>query len=249
MDPMRGRQGEPPWPAAGGRAARFAGAGQAVRKGEVLAYAAPTAGAIERSNQLAQQAELRAAQGLARQRVARLQALADTVARKDIEAAEAELHSLTQRLAAVGAGLQQRDALVAPASGVIASANAVAGQVVDARELAFEVVDPRHLRIEALAYPPGAAQDIASAYLALGGRRCPWRFVGRPAACARGTAPVVHGRCAGPGAPALGQPACARGRRTRTRSRHGGAGGRAAAQCRTRASSGSRPRPSALSHA
>ncbi|MBN9341315.1 MAG: HlyD family efflux transporter periplasmic adaptor subunit [Comamonadaceae bacterium] len=152
--------------------------GQAVRKGEVLAYVVPTAGAIERSNQLAQQAELRAAQGLARQRVARLQALADTVARKDIEAAEAELQSLTQRLAAVGAGLQQRDALVAPASGVIASANAVAGQVVDARELVFEVVDPRHLRIEALAYDPAQAQDIASAHLALGGQALPLRFLG-----------------------------------------------------------------------
>ena len=40
------------------------GVGQAVRKGEVLAYVVPTAGAIERSNQLAQQAELRAARDL-----------------------------------------------------------------------------------------------------------------------------------------------------------------------------------------
>jgi len=152
--------------------------GQAVRKGEVLAYVVPTAGAIERSNQLAQQAELRAAQGLARQRVARLQALADTVARKDIEAAEAELHSLTQRLAAVGAGLQQRDALVAPASGVIASASAVAGQVVDARELVFEVVDPRHLRIEALAFDPALGADVGSATLAVGNQRVPLVFVG-----------------------------------------------------------------------
>ncbi len=41
------------------------GVGQAVRKGEVLAYVVPTAGAIERSNQVAQQAELRAARDLA----------------------------------------------------------------------------------------------------------------------------------------------------------------------------------------
>ena len=64
------------------------GVGQAVRKGEVLAYVVPTAGAIERSNQLAQQAELRAARDLAARRVARLTELADTVPRKDIEAAE-----------------------------------------------------------------------------------------------------------------------------------------------------------------
>ena len=35
--------------------------GQSVKKGQVLAYVVPTAGALERSGQLAQQAELRAA--------------------------------------------------------------------------------------------------------------------------------------------------------------------------------------------
>lgn len=154
------------------------GVGQAVRKGEVLAYVVPTAGAIERSNQLAQQAELRAARDLAARRVARLAELADTVPRKDIEAAESELQSLTQRLGAVGAGLATRDALVAPVSGVIASANAVAGQVVDARELVFEVVDPSRLRIEALAYDPAQAQSVAGATLAVAGQRVPLRFLG-----------------------------------------------------------------------
>ena len=154
------------------------GVGQAVRKGEVLAYVVPTAGAIERSNQLAQQAELRAARDLAARRVERLTELADTVPRKDIEAAESELQSLTQRLGAVGAGLATRDALVAPVSGVIASANAVAGQVVDARELVFEVVDPSRLRIEALAYDPAQAQSVAGATLAVGGQRVPLRFLG-----------------------------------------------------------------------
>ena len=154
------------------------GVGQVVRKGEVLAYVVPTAGAIERSNQLAQQAELRAARDLAARRVERLTELADTVPRKDIEAAESELQSLTQRLGAVGAGLATRDALVAPVSGVIASANAVAGQVVDARELVFEVVDPSRLRIEALAYDPAQAQSVAGATLAVGGQRVPLRFVG-----------------------------------------------------------------------
>ena len=153
--------------------------GQSVKKGQVLAYVVPTAGALERSGQLAQQAELRAAKELAQRRLARLRELADTVARKDIEAAESELQSLTARLAAVGAGLQQRDALVAPVSGVIASANAVAGQVLDAREQVFEVVDPARLRIEALAYDPAQAQDVAGASLALpGGQSVPLRFLG-----------------------------------------------------------------------
>ena len=158
------------------------GVGQHVSKGQILAYVVPTAGALEQSSQLAQQAELRAAHALAERRVARLHELADTVARKDIEAAESELQSLNARLAAVGAGLARRDALRAPVSGVIASANAVAGQVVDAREQLFEVVDPSRLRIEALAYDPAQAQDVASASLAVpgaeGGQAVPLRFIG-----------------------------------------------------------------------
>ena len=57
----------------------------------------------------------------------------------------------------------------APVDGVIASAHAVVGQVLDAREQVFEVVDPARLRIEALAYDPAQAQDVAGASLALPG--------------------------------------------------------------------------------
>ena len=142
--------------------------GQPVRKGEVLAYVVPAAAPIERANQAAQLAELRAAKALAEQRVARLQELADTVPRKDIEAAESEARSLAARIAAIGAGLDAREALAAPVSGVIAAANAVAGQVVDARELVFEIVDPARLRIEALAFDAALAADIGSASLAVG---------------------------------------------------------------------------------
>jgi cobalt-zinc-cadmium efflux system membrane fusion protein len=153
-------------------------AGQAVQRGEVLAYVVPSTAPIERSNQAAQLAELRAAKALADKRVARLNELADTVPRKDIEAAESEAQSLAARIAAVGGGLSTREALVAPVSGVIASAHVVAGQVVDARELLFEIVDPSRMRIEALAFDAGVAADIGSATLALGEQRVPLAFVG-----------------------------------------------------------------------
>jgi hypothetical protein len=152
--------------------------GQAVRKGEVLAYVAPSAAPIERSNQAAQLAELRAARALADKRVARLQELADTVPRKEIEAAESEVASLAARIAAVGGGLSTREALMAPVSGVIASAHGVAGQVVDARELVFEIVDPARLRIEALAFDAALASNIGGATMAVGDRRVPLVFVG-----------------------------------------------------------------------
>jgi hypothetical protein len=151
---------------------------QAVKKGEVLAYVVPSSGAIERSNQASALAELRAAKALAQKRLARLQALSDTVPRKDIEAAQSELISLTERMAAVGAGLNNRDALVAPVSGVIASSNAVAGQVVDARELVFEVVDPSRLRIEALAYDADVVSNVAGATVALGVDTVALTFIG-----------------------------------------------------------------------
>lgn len=153
-------------------------AGQAVRKGEVLAYVVSSSAPIERANQAAQLAELRAAKGLADKRVARLKELADTVPRKDIEAAESEAASLAERIAAVGAGLATREALVAPVAGVIASAHVVAGQVVDARELMFEIIDPGRLRIEALAFDPALAANVGSATLAVGNQRVPLAFIG-----------------------------------------------------------------------
>ncbi len=153
-------------------------AGQTVRKGEVLAYVVPSAAPIERSNQAAQLAELRAARDLADKRAARLKELADTVPRKEIEAAESEVASLAQRIAALNGGLNNRDTLVAPVSGVIASTSVVAGQVVDARELVFEIVDPKRLRIEALAFDAAVAADVAGATLAVGDERVKLSFLG-----------------------------------------------------------------------
>lgn len=152
--------------------------GQAVRKGEVLAYVLPSAAPIERSNQAAQLAELRAAKALADKRIARLQALADTVPRKEIEAVESEAASLAARIAAVGGGLSTREALRAPVAGVIASAHVVAGQVVDARELIFEIVDPSRLRIEALAFDAALVSNIGAATMAVGDKRVPLVFIG-----------------------------------------------------------------------
>jgi len=137
--------------------------GQPVKKGEVLAFVRPSVGAIERGNQAAQAAELRSNQLLAERRLARLKQLEGTVPQKDIEAAQAEVMALTERLAAVGGSLSSTEALVAPATGVIASANVVAGQVVDAREVLFEIVDPARLLIEATAHDAKLATRIVAA--------------------------------------------------------------------------------------
>lgn len=124
-------------------------AGQAVTRGEVLAWVRHHAEPYAAANQQAQLAELRSQRRLAEQRLARLESLEGTVPRKEIEAARAEAQSLTQRERSVGASLAAREALVAPVSGVIARATALAGQVVDAREILFEVIDPARMLVEA----------------------------------------------------------------------------------------------------
>jgi hypothetical protein len=140
-------------------------AGQAVRQGEVLAYIRHHAEPYAQANQEAQLAELRSSRQLAVQRVERLQSLEGTVPRKEIEAARAELQSLSAREKSIGASLGAREALVAPVSGVIARAQAVAGQVADARELLFEIVDTSRLMVEATTADAALPARMAGASL------------------------------------------------------------------------------------
>lgn len=184
--------------------------GRTVRKGDVLAYIRPSNGALERGGQAALAAELRAGKALAEKRVARLEQLDGSVPGKDIEAARHELQSLSGRLAAVAASLSAPEALVAPASGVIASAAAVAGQVVEPRELLFEIVDPGRLRVEALVYDLDAGTDIAGAVASpAAGVALPLDLIGTGRALREQAIPVqFRVRPDGAGAPplALGQP-------------------------------------------
>lgn len=142
--------------------------GRAVARGEVLAYVRPLAASIERGNQQAQLAELRANRAVAERKLARLLELDGSVPRKEIEQTRFELQALEERVTAVGGSLSNRDALAAPVAGIIATANAVSGQVVEAREVLFEIVDPQRLMVEALAYDTVLATDIAGATAQLG---------------------------------------------------------------------------------
>lgn len=140
-------------------------AGQTVRQGEVLAYVAHHAEPYALANQQAQLAELRSGRELAAQRVQRLQSLEGTVPRKEIEAARAELQSLTAREKSIGASLAAREALRAPVSGVIARADVTKGQVVEAREVLFEVIDPARVLVEVTTADPGLPMRTGQAHL------------------------------------------------------------------------------------
>lgn len=141
-------------------------AGQSVKRGQVLAYLRHHAEPFAQASQQAELASLSASRSLAAQRVKRLESLEGTVPRKEIEAARAELMSLTQREQSIGRSLGARESLIAPIAGVIARANATSGQIVEAGEILFEVVDPARVLVEATSVDVALAQRISSATLA-----------------------------------------------------------------------------------
>ncbi|WP_174246133.1 efflux RND transporter periplasmic adaptor subunit [Pseudaquabacterium pictum] len=140
-------------------------AGQAVRRGEVLAYVRHHAEPYALGTQQAQLAELRAQRQIAEQRVQRLEGLEGTVPRKEIDAARTEAKSLAEREGSIGASLTSREALTAPVSGVVARADLIAGQVVEPRDVLFEVVDPARMLVEATTADAGLAARLAGASL------------------------------------------------------------------------------------
>jgi len=140
-------------------------AGQAVRRGQVLAYVRPSAEPYARGTQQAQLAELRAQRQLAEQRVQRLEGLEGTVPRKEIDAARSEALSLAERERSIGGSLVARETLTAPVSGVIARADLVVGQVVEPRDVLFEVVDPARMLVEATTADAAVAARVDGASL------------------------------------------------------------------------------------
>ena len=140
-------------------------AGQAVKRGEVLAYVRYQAEPFSKGAQQAQLAELRAQRQLAEQRVQRLDGLEGTVPRKEIDAARTEAASLAERERSISNSLVAREALTAPVSGVIARADLVVGQVVEPRDVLFEVVDPARMLVEATTADAKVAANVAKASL------------------------------------------------------------------------------------
>lgn len=139
--------------------------GQRVVKGQVLARLRPLGDAIERGNQAAELAGLRASRALLEQRVRRLESLEGVVPAKEVEAARAELAATAGRERAVARSIGGVENIVASSSGIVASAAVLNGQMVDSREVLFEIVDPQQMLVEALATDASLARRIGSASL------------------------------------------------------------------------------------
>lgn len=140
--------------------------GQLVRKGDLLAIVAHHVEPVTVAGQRAELAELKAARLIAEQRVERLTSLEGTVPRKEINAAKAELVSLTAREKAIGSSIGAKERLVAPISGVVSRADVVAGQVVEGRDILFEIVDPSRVLVEATTTDVALGAQLADASLA-----------------------------------------------------------------------------------
>lgn len=137
--------------------------GQRVTKGQVLAYLRPVMSSLDRGNSQSILADIDAQLSIAERKVQRYEQLAEALPKATVEAARFDYEALKKRKVAVEASLSKTEALLAPVSGIISLANAVSGQVVDAKETLFEIIDPSRLMVEALAYDPVIASDIARA--------------------------------------------------------------------------------------
>jgi multidrug efflux pump subunit AcrA (membrane-fusion protein) len=169
----------------------------------VLAYVRHHADPYAAASQQAQLAELRAQRAIAEQRVQRLEALAGSVPRKDIEAARAEALALSERERHISASLRQREALVAPVSGVVSRTQLAIGQVVEPGEVLIEVIDPGRLLIEASTLDAGLAPRIGGAQLASGETL---RLIGAARALRDGVLPLSFALKGKDTGLALGQP-------------------------------------------
>lgn len=183
-------------------------AGQAVQRGEVLAYVRHHAEPYALGSQQAQLADLRAQRSIADQRARRLSELEGTVPRKEVEAARTEALALAERERAIAASLTMREALVAPVSGVVARADAALGQVVDAKDVLFEIIDPGRMLVEATTADPALASRIASAVLS-NAPDATLKLIGAARALRDGVLPLTFAAAARPGTAlplAIGQP-------------------------------------------
>lgn len=143
--------------------------GQTIAEGEVLAEIEPPLATGDYSSLAERSGELDQQIALTEAKIQRFEQLIGTnaVAKAQLDDAKVEVEGLKRRRAALRTTQREREVLRAPVAGVIASANAVAGQVVEARDLLFQVLDPHRFWVEALAFDPRNAEGITGGHAVL----------------------------------------------------------------------------------
>lgn len=128
--------------------------GTVVKGGDLLAFVTPPLQAIDISDMRQKGGELEQQIAIVEKRVARLQLLAPSGAASQVSLDEAqlELKGLRERRASLDKVRGEPERLIAPVSGIVAAANAVAGQIAETNAIVFHIVDPSRLWIEALTF-------------------------------------------------------------------------------------------------
>ncbi|MFG1404289.1 efflux RND transporter periplasmic adaptor subunit [Xanthobacter sediminis] len=142
--------------------------GAKVEAGEILAYVHQPIGASDLKDLEQQGYELDQQIAIVKRRYERLSAIPDAVTRREVEEAEIELKGLTTRRAKLERVQREPEALRAPVPGVIAAADAVAGQVAEPNTVVFRILDPARLWVEALSFSPDAGRSGAQGRFADG---------------------------------------------------------------------------------
>lgn len=137
--------------------------GTVVRPGDILAYVRPPLPLADATAQQQQSRELDQQISIVSRKVDRLRTIQQVIAASQLEDAELELKGLRTRRANLERVPLEPEALVAPVEGVIASANAVAGQMAEPNAVIFRIINPSVLWIEALSYEADAVVGAAQA--------------------------------------------------------------------------------------
>lgn len=128
--------------------------GTVVKAGDVLALVTPPFQAIDVSDMRQKQGELDQQIGIVEKRIARYEPLARTgaVTRVTLDEAILELQGLRERRASLDKTRGEPERLIAPVSGIVAAANAVAGQIAETNAVVFQIIEPSRLWVEALTF-------------------------------------------------------------------------------------------------
>jgi hypothetical protein len=139
--------------------------GTSVTAGDVLAFVTPPFQAIDVSDMRQKAGELEQQISIVERRIARYETLVTTgaVTKVALDEALLELRGLKERRASLEKVKVEPERLTAPVSGIIAAANAVAGQIAETNAVVFQIIDPGRLWVEALTFSqlPGAQSATA----------------------------------------------------------------------------------------
>jgi cobalt-zinc-cadmium efflux system membrane fusion protein len=152
--------------------------GQRVQKGQVLGHIQKMQSPLEQASQQAQLAQLKSQLTLSEKRLERIQQLADTLPKKELDAAQAEVISLKEQVKSLSNGLHAQETLRAPSSGLVSAVDALAGKVFAEGALLFELNNPSVLRVEANWLEPSPPPAISGAFVQLGDTSIPLQYRG-----------------------------------------------------------------------